>query len=165
MRLKTSFHRFFSTLHGFVILLFISVTLGATYATISLKQMNFEARGFVNLTMLDLLVDWDNRKFMTHTSHELQQKMTKEQLYNMRNVFRRLGRLLNYHGAYGGLYRSSTSIMHINPRYKVLASFKGGQFFAIITLIKQQGKWVIGRFEYKYTFIPNKQHTGSLKWA
>ncbi|EDN65637.1 hypothetical protein BGP_5237 [Beggiatoa sp. PS] len=80
----------------------------------------------------------------------------------MRNVFRHLGRLLNYHGAYGGLYRSSTSIWHINPRYKVLASFKGGRFVAIITLIKQQGKWVIGRFEYKYTFFSNKRYVGTL---
>ena len=100
---------------------------------------------------------------MNRTSKELQQQMTKMQINDFNTIFGQLGELLNYHGAYGGLFRSSTSIWHINPRYKVIASFQGGQFTAIITLIKRQGKWAIGRFEYKYTFFPNKRHSGSLK--
>jgi hypothetical protein len=163
MPLKFFFHRFFSTLHGFTLLLFISILVGAAYGILSLQQMNTEARNFVNMTMLELFADWDNKDFVNRTSTELQQQMTISQLNDFNIVFSQLGDLLNYHGAYGGLFRASASIWHLNPRYKVTASFQGGQFTAFITLIKRQGKWAIGRFEYKYTFFPNKRHSGSLK--
>jgi len=154
-----------NNLRGFFILIIISLSLVSGYGTFSLQQMNIEAREFINRSMLGLFVDWNDRDFLTHTSNELQQKVTDEQLQKMNVVFTRLGELLNYHGAYGGLFRSSHNWWYINPRYKVHASFQGGYFIAIITLIKRQGKWIIGRFEYKYSFFSNERHAGSLKWV
>ena len=163
MHLNTVFHNLFTTLHGFLILLLVSISLVVGYALFSLEQMNLDARGFVNTTMLDLFVDWDNQDFMRYTSDELQQNLTKEQLENIHVVFIRLGELLNYHGAVGSVFQSSGAWWQLVARYKVQASFQGGQFVAIVTLIKQQGDWVIGRFEYQYAFFPQKPHHGSLK--
>ncbi|HEW99027.1 MAG TPA: hypothetical protein ENF37_10395 [Beggiatoa sp.] len=163
MRLNSLFHNLFTTRRGFVVLLFISITLGAGYGSFSLQQMNIEARGFVNTTMLGLLADWDESEFLIHASDDLRQQMTSEQLSKINVVFTCLGELLNYHGAKGGLFRSTAYWWHVSPRYKVLASFQGGQFVAVITLIKQQGNWVIGRFEYKYAYFPLQRHPGSLK--
>jgi hypothetical protein len=163
MRLNTFFHSLFTTLSGFFVLLIVIVSLGIIYGTFSLRQMNIEARGFANITMLGLFADWNNRKFLTYTSSDLQKKLTDKQLQKINQVFTRLGELLNYHGASGGLFRSSISWWHVNPRYRVRASFQGGQFIAIITLIKQQGIWAIGRFEYKYVFFSIQRRTGSLK--
>ncbi len=161
MHLNTFFRNSFVTINGFTILLIVLIFLGTS--TLSLKQMNLQGREFVNLTMLSLLADWNTKKFLNYTSNELQQHLTAEQLDKMNSVFIRLGNLLNYYGAHGGLFISSTNSWHINPRYKVQASFQGGYFLAVIILIKQQGKWVIGRFDYKYSFFPNKRHIGSLK--
>ncbi|RKZ90762.1 MAG: hypothetical protein DRR19_09140 [Candidatus Parabeggiatoa sp. nov. 1] len=165
MRFSILFHRLFKTLRGFLVLLIVSISLGAGYGIFGLRQMNIEARGFVNTTMLGLFANWDNSDFLIYTSDELQKNLTTDQLNQINGVFAHLGELLNYHGAKGGLFRTTTSWWRMNPRYKVLASFQGGQFVAVITLIRQQGNWVIGRFEYKYTFFPNRQHPGSLKWV
>jgi hypothetical protein len=157
------FHSFFSTLRGFLILLIVSITLGVGYALFSLQQMNVEARSFINTTMLSLFVDWNNDDFMTYTSRELRKNLTPKQLENINIVFIRLGQLLNYHGAQGGVFRSPRAWWELVARYKVRASFQGGQFVAVVTLIKQQGNWVIGRFEYQYAFFPKEPHHGSLK--
>ncbi len=157
MHLNTFFHNLFT------IFLIVLIFLGTGYSSLRLKQMSLEGREFVNLTMLNLLVDWDTKTFLNHSSSELQQHLTAEQLDKMNSVFTRLGNLLNYYGAHGGLFLSSTSNWHINPRYKVRARFKGGYFLVVIILIKQRGKWVIGRFDYKYSFFPNKRNIGSLK--
>jgi hypothetical protein len=151
MHLKT----LFTTLS---VLIIISITLG----TISLRQMDNEAREFINTTILGLFADWNNRDFLTHTSNELRQNLTDEQLHKINLIFRRLGKLLNYHGAYGGV---SITRWHIRVRYKAQASFQNGQFTATITLIKRQGNWAIGRFEYQYAFFPNRRHSGSIKHA
>ncbi len=153
----------FTTLRSFFVLIIVSITLGVGYATFSLREMNIDARGFVNITMLGLLADWDDNDFLRHTSNDLRQNLKDEQLQKMNVVFTRLGDLLNYHGAYGGLFRSSNNWWYINPRYKVHGSFQGGYFVATITLIKQQGKWVIGRIRYKYSFFINDRNSGSLK--
>jgi len=150
MRLKT----FFITLIGLVI---ISISLGA----INLRQMDKETRDFINTTMLDLFVDWNNSEFLTYTSNEFREKLTNEQLSKINLVFERLGNLLNYHGAEGGVSRNN--YWDISVRYKVQASFQNGQFSATITLIKQQEKWTISRFEYQYSFFPNRRDEGSLK--
>jgi hypothetical protein len=51
----------------------------------------------------------------------------------------------------------------MNPRYTVVASFDGGEFVGMITLIKQNAQWSIGRFEYKYNFFPIQRDNSSLK--
>jgi hypothetical protein len=155
----------FTTLRSFFLLIILSITLGVGYATFSLREINFEARGFINITMLGLFADWNESDFLMHISHELRKNMTDRQLQQMNGVFARLGKLLNYHGAYGGLFRSRKNWWYINPHYKVHASFQGGYFAATITLIKQQGKWAIGRIEYQYRFFPNKRDSASLKLA
>jgi len=163
--LNTFLYNLFATTTGFIFVLIILIVLGTGFGTLSLQQMNVDGREFVNTKMLGLLADWDTKKFLNCTSNELQQNLTEEQLDKMNFVFTSLGELFNYHGAYGGLFISTTNSLHVNPRYKVRASFQGGYFLAIIILIKQQGKWVIGRFDYKYSFFPNQRHIGSLKMA
>lgn len=163
MRLLTIFHSFLTTFSGFFILLIIFVSLGLGYGSFSLRQMNQDARRFVNTTMLGLFADWDNSHFLTYTSEELQEHITDDQLRKMGQVFTRLGELFNYHGARGGLFRSASSWWHVGARYKVQASFQGGQFIAVVTLIKQQGNWTIGRFDYQYVFLPMEKHSGSLR--
>ncbi|MDM8559562.1 hypothetical protein [Candidatus Parabeggiatoa sp. HSG14] len=160
--MKTFFHRLFTTLSGFFLLI-IFASLGTIYGTFSLQQIHTEARGFTNITMLGLFVDWNNRVFLTHTSNELRKNLTEDQLYKIDKIFTQLKELLKYHGAKGGLFRSNTTWWHINPRYSVQGSFQGGQFMAIITLVKQQENWAIGRFEYKYVFFPIPRHVSSMK--
>ncbi len=163
MRLKILFYNSFNTLSGFIILLILFVSIGTIYSTFSLQQMNIEVRRFVNKTMLDLLVDWDESKFLTYTSDELQQHLTDKQLRKMNLIFIHLGELLNYQGANGSVFRSMNSWWHTTARYKVLASFQGGQFMAIITLIKENGNWIIVKFDYQYAFFPNRRRLGSVK--
>lgn len=165
MRLLTVFHRFLTTLNGFIFLLGLFFVIGIGFSTSSLQQMNHEARYFVNTTMLNLFVQWNEDKFATFTSDEMRERMTEDQLIRLNMVFNHLGHLLNYHGARGGLYRSSASWWLMVARYRVRASFKGGQFVAVITLIKQDGRWTIGRFDYQYAFFSNQAHPGSLKMA
>jgi len=153
MRLNT----FFITLISLTFLVIISISLGA----INLRQMDKETREFINTTMLGLFVDWNNSEFLTYTSNEFRQNLTNEQLSKINLVFQRLGNLLNYHGAQGGVSRNND--WDISVRYKVHASFQNGQITAIITLIKWQEKWTIGRFEYQYAFFPNRRDEGSLK--
>jgi hypothetical protein len=163
MRLNTFFYNLFTTLRGFALLLIISITLGSTYGFFTLQQMNQETRQFVNTTILSLLADWDEKKFLTHTSKGLRQQLTDKRLHQINGVFIRMGELLNYHGAKGGLFRSSGLWWHVSPRYRVQASYQGGQLMVTITLIKQQGQWTIGRFEYQYAYFPIRRHPGSLK--
>jgi len=141
-------------LNTFFIIVIISISLG----TLKLRQINKETREFVNITMLGLFADWNNSEFLTYTSNGFQQNLTSEQLFKINLIFQVLGNLLNYHGAQGGVSRWDISV-----RYKVHASFQNGQFTAIITLIKQQQKWAISRFEYRYAFFPNRRHSGSLQ--
>jgi len=163
MRLNRLFYNLFTTLRGFALLLLISITLGSIYGSFTLQQMNQETRQFVNTTVLSLLADWDENKFLTHSSNGLRQQLTDERLLQINKVFIRLGELLNYHGAKGGLFRSGGIWWHVSPRYRVQASYQGGQLMATITLIKQQGQWTIGRFEYQYAYFPIHRHPGSLK--
>ena len=139
----------FTILSGLIIL---SISIGVIYGTFTLQQINRKTQIFVNTTMLGLFADWNNSEFLIHASDELQQNLTIEQLDKINSVFTQLGKLLNYHGAQGGVFRSTTSLWSVNARYKVHASFQGGQFTAIISLVEQQGKWVIGRFDYQYAF-------------
>ncbi|MBE9561827.1 MAG: hypothetical protein IMF12_03025 [Proteobacteria bacterium] len=93
----------------------------------------------------------------------MQKKITTNKLQKINVVFTRLGKLLNYHGAYGGLFHSKSSWLHVVVCYQVSANFQGGKFAALVTLIKQRGDWTIAKFEYKYTFLPVERQLGSLK--
>ena len=157
------FHSFFSSKTSFIILLIISIGAGIGYSIFSFKQMHIETREFVNIAMLDLFSEWDEDEFFNYTSNRMQKKLTNAKLQEINVVFTRLGKLLNYHGAYGGLFHSEVSWLHVVICYQVSANFQGGKFAALITLIKQQGKWVIGKFEYKYAFFPIERQLGSLK--
>ncbi len=156
------FHSFFSSKTSFIILLIVSIGTGIGYSIFSLKQMHVETREFVNIAMLDLFSEWNEDEFLNYTSNRMQKKLTNAKLQEINVVFIRLGKLLNYHGAYGGLFRSKVSWLHVVVCYQVSANFQGGKFAALITLIKQHGKWVIGKFEYKYAFFPIKRQLGSL---
>ncbi|WP_069471145.1 hypothetical protein [Candidatus Marithrix sp. Canyon 246] len=153
----------FSSSRSFVTLLLLLIIISITYVNYSVKQINRETKVFINTTMLVLLADWDEKKFFNYSSYALQQNLTETQLNQINDVFIELGSLLNYHGAYGGLFRSSTSWWLMNPRYTVVASFDGGEFIGVITLIKQNSQWSIGRFEYKYNFFPIQRDNSSLK--
>jgi hypothetical protein len=157
------FHSFFSSKTGFTILLIVSIGIGVGYSIFSLKQMHAETREFVNIAMLDLFSEWNENEFINYTSNRMQKKLTNDKLQKINIVFIRLGNLLNYHGAYGGLFHSKASWLHVVVRYHVSANFKGGKFAALVTLIKQHGNWAIGKFEYKYAFLPMEQQVGSLK--
>jgi hypothetical protein len=162
MRLLTLLHHFLTTLKGFTLLLILFLILSIGYAIFSLQQMRNETRYFANITMLDLLAQWNENLFFIATTQELREHLTDEQLQRLDMVFTQLGELLNYHGIKGGLYRSSDSWLHIAARYKVQASFQGGQFVAIITLVKEKGHWKIGRFDYQYAFFTIKKQPGSV---
>jgi len=153
----------FSSRRSFVTFLLLLIIISITYVNYSVKQINRETKVFINTTMLVLLADWDEKKFFNYSSYALQQNLTEKQLNQINDVFIQLGSLLNYHGAYGGLFRSSTSWWLMNPRYTVVASFDGGEFIGVITLIKQNAQWSIGRFEYKYNFFPIQRDNSSLK--
>jgi hypothetical protein len=162
MHLLTLIHRFLTTLKGFIILLIIFISIGIGFGTTSLQQLNQGSRQFVDTTMLSLLTHWDNHEFFTYTSNGLQQRLTAAQLQQMKWVFRRLGNLLNYQGAIGGVFHSPTAWWQVGARYKIQANFEGGRFIAIITLIKQEGNWAIGRFDYRCNFYPIEKQVGSL---
>lgn len=157
------FHSFFSSKTGFTILLIISIGTGVGYSVFSLKQMHTETREFVNLAMLNLFSEWDETEFLDYTSNRMQKKLTDTKLQKINVVFTRLGKLLNYHGAYGGLFHSKFSWLHVVVCYQVSANFQGGKFAALVTLIKQRGNWTIAKFEYKYAFFPMERQVGSLK--
>ena len=157
------FHSFFSSKTSLIILLIVSIGAGIGYSILSLKQMHLETREFVNIAMLDLFYEWDETEFFNYTSNRMQKKLTNAKLQKINIVFTRLGKLLNYNGAYGGLFHSKVSWLHVVVCYQVSANFQGGKFAALITLIKQRGKWVIGKFEYKYAFFPMERQQGSLK--
>lgn len=147
----------FSSRRSFVTFLLLLIIISITYVNYSVVQINRETKVFINTTMLVLLADWDETKFFNYSSYALQQNLTEKQLNQINDVFIQLGGLLNYHGAYGG------SRWLMNPRYTVIASFDGGEFIGIITLIKQNSQWSIGRFEYKYNFFPIQRDNSSLK--
>lgn len=157
------FHSFFSSKTDFTILLIISIVIGVGYSIFSFKQMHSETREFVNIAMLDLFSEWDETEFLNYTSNRMQKKLTSAKLQKINIVFTRLGKLLNYHGAYGGIYHSDSSWLHVVVRYQVSASFQDGKFAAIVTLIKQHGNWAIAKFEYRYAFFPIERGLGSLK--
>jgi hypothetical protein len=162
MRLLTLLHSFLTTLKGFIILLIIFMGIGIGFGTTSLQQLNQGSRQFVDTTMLNLLTHWDNYEFFTYTSNGLQQQLTTSQLQQMKWAFNRFGNLLNYQGAIGGIFHSPTAWWQVGARYKILANFEGGRFTAMVTLIKQEGNWAIGRFDYRCDFYPIAKQVGSL---
>ena len=162
MHLLTLLHSFLTTLKGFIILLIIFISIGVGFGTTSLQRLSQGSRQFVDTTMLSLLIHWDNHKFFTYTSNGLQHQLTVAQLQQMRWVFKRLGNLLNYRGATGGIFHSPTTWWQVGARYKIQANFEGARFTAIITLIKQEGNWAIGRFDYQCDFYPMEKQVGSL---
>lgn len=153
----------FSSHRRFITFLLLMIIVSITYINYSVEQINRETKVFINTTMLGLLADWNEDQFLHYSSQALQQNLTQKQLNKINHVFIQLGNLLKYHGAYGGVFRSNTSWWLMNPRYTVIASFDGGEFIGIITLIKQDAKWSIGRFEYKYNFYPIRRDNSSLK--
>ncbi len=157
------FHKFFSSKTGFTIFLIVSIGAGVGYSIFSVKQMHSETREFVNIAMLDLFSEWNETEFLNYTSNRMQKKLTNVKLQKINIVFTKLGKLLNYHGAYGGLFNSNSSWLQVVVCYQVSANFQGGKFAALVTLIKQHGEWAIGKFEYKYAFFPIERQLGSLK--
>ncbi|MDM8564999.1 hypothetical protein QUF74_05040 [Candidatus Halobeggiatoa sp. HSG11] len=157
------FHNFFSSKTGFTILLIVSIVAGVGYSIFSLRQMHAETREFVNVAMLNLFSEWDETEFLNYTSNRMQKKLTNTKLQKINVVFTRLGKLLNYHGAYGGLFHSESSWLHVVVCYQVSGNFQGGKFAALVTLIKQRGDWTIAKFEYKYAYFPLERQLGSLK--
>lgn len=162
MHLLTLLHSFLTTLKGFIILLLLFIGIGIGFGTTSLQQLNQGSRQFVDTTMLNLLTHWDNSEFFTYASDRLQQRLTGIQLQQMKGVFNQLGHLLNYQGAIGGIFHSPTTWWQVGARYKIQANFEGGKLIALITLIKQEGHWAIGQFDYRCHFYPIEKKVGSL---
>jgi hypothetical protein len=163
MRLKHFFANFIKIFFGYLVVLLVFVSIGVSYGLWSQQQMRQESQQFVNITMLGLLAGWDDNEFLGHIAPELQNHTTEEQLRDIKRGFANLGGLLNYHGAQGGLFRTGQWWWQVVARYQVQASFQRGGFSAEIVLVKQQGKWIIGSFEYEYSLFPIAPQLGSLK--
>ncbi|MDY6992123.1 MAG: hypothetical protein SVR94_05880 [Pseudomonadota bacterium] len=156
------FYRFVKVFTTYVLIITVFASLGIGYISYIQRRMGEEARQFANVTMLNLLVDWNENSFLGLSSPELRQQITSEQLHDIDLIFEQLGILLNYHGAHGQLFRSNYG-WYIAARYHVYATYQQGQFAAILTLIKRQGHWRITQFEYEYALFPMQKRAGSLK--
>lgn len=150
---------------SYVVIFLLFVNIGLWYGYHIKESVHQEVQYFVNLTMLSLLSDWSEKKFLTHASLELQQRTSKEQWQRMNSIFIQLGELLNYHGAAGKLFHVGHWWGKIVARYQVQASFQKGYFMATVTLISEDGHWKINGFYYEYTFFPMPRLQDSVKWV
>lgn len=149
----------------YMVIFLLFVNIGLWYGYYTRESVHREVRYFVNLTLLNLLTDWSEKKFLTHASIQLRQRTSREQWQKMNTIFLQLGELLNYHGAVGKLFHVGHWWGKVVARYEVQASFQKGYFVATVTLISEEGRWKINGFYYEYTLFPMPKLQDSVKWV
>ena len=144
----------------FPLLLIAVVSIGVAYS-IHQKE-TLESRRVVDQMMLNLLSNWEGKKFFSYTTKMLRKNISTTDVKKMANILDQLGQMTYYHGAKGGLFRASSAWWQFFAHYRVRVSFQRGNFIVTLILVKQEGEWKIARFFYEYDFIP-RQLRNSLK--
>jgi len=160
---KHFYHHLIQTFNTFLITLLIVLGLQFCYFYYVQQIVEKQAHRWLDLTLLDLLTEWDESKFLTLSSSNLIENMTVEQHDNTKQIFQKLNQLLQYHGSDGQIVQYGLFFQTTQIRYQAQASFKHGALFAIITLVKEAEQWKIEQFYYEYAFYPQQKQQGSLQ--
>lgn len=144
-----------------------------TFLIVSVLQLSYfyyiqlfvatQAHRWLDITLLELLTDWDETKFLSNSSELLIENTSSEQREDTQHIFKRLGELLQYHGSSGQIVQYGLFLQTTQLQYQATAQFENGSFFAILILTQEEQQWKIAQFYYEYAFYPHQKLLGSLR--
>jgi hypothetical protein len=159
--------------HFYIHLIQAFNTFLITFLIVSILQLSYfyyiqyfvatQAHRWLDTTLLELLADWDETKFLAHSSALLIENTSTEQRESSERIFKQLGELLQYHGSSGKILEYGLFLQTTQLQYQAAAHFENGSFFVILTLIKEEQQWKIAQFYYEYAFYPQQKQLGSLR--
>lgn len=159
--------------HFYIHLIQAFNTFLLTFLIVSVLQLSYfyyiqffvatQAHRWLDITLLELLTDWDETKFLSNSSELLIENTSSEQRESTQQIFERLGELLQYHGSSVQVVQYGLFFQTTQLQYQAIAHFENGSFFVVLTLTKEAQQWKIAQFYYEYAFYPHQKQLGSLR--
>jgi hypothetical protein len=102
----------------------------------------------VDRAVVDITRNWDQAEFVRRASPELLKHASPEQLSALFRNFAGLGNLIHYDGAQGKVFKTvvDTRGSEARAEYDATATFGHGPAHVLISLSKNDGRWMIDGF-------------------